>query len=148
MTEFEKRIEFRAAFNRRDPDPKKDFGIHGAEAFFCLRGPAGAVTFTLYTGWHLPEVVGAEDASYRYGKTLAEQGHYPMPATISYHSPVRREDYETGQESCDWIGGVPCFGDGTFIADPAFEALIRGGTDGLWEYLEGWYRSRLEGRGT
>jgi len=145
MTEFTKLIEFAPAFDKRNLDPRKDFGIHGAEAHFCLRGPAGAVTFTLYTGWHLPEVVGRGDGvglgGWHYGKALIERGHYPMPAQVSYHSPVKRNDYETGSEKCEWLGGVPCYGDGTFLADDAFEVLIREGTEGLWKFLE----SRYEG---
>ena len=150
MTEFQHRITFAPAFDKRNPDdPSKDYGVHGAEAHFALIGPAGAITFTLYTGWHLPEVIGKPEmgiGGFRYGKALVEQGHYPMPAMVSYHSPVQVEDYEQGHDACEWIGGAPCFGDGTFICDDAFEALIRGGTDGLWKHLEGWYESRLEGR--
>lgn len=150
MTDFEKCIEFKAAFSKRDPDPKKDYGIHGVEAYFVLIGPAGAISFTLYTGWQLPEVVcSTEDAGlegWRYGKALVEAGHYPMGATVSYHARVQRGDAEVSQEHCEWLNGDPCYSDGTFIADDAFEALIRGGSDGIWEYLEGWYRSHLEGR--
>lgn len=113
MTEFERIVRFRPAFSRRDPDPAKDYGVHGVEIHFGLRGPDGAVTFVLYTGWLLPETVGTPDAGeplggWRYGKALVERGSYPMPAQVSYHLPEPRHDYETGADDCEWIGGGPC----------------------------------------
>ena len=44
------------AWDRRDPNPSKDYGIHGAELRMVLKGELGATQFVLYTNWHLPHV--------------------------------------------------------------------------------------------
>ena len=138
-TEFERIYEFSPAFDKRDPEPSKNYGIHGVEIHFVLKGPEGAVSFTLYTGWLLPETVGVERADYRYGKALVENGSYPMPAMLSYHIPEQREDYQVGPTSCRYVEGGQCWGDGSFIADGALDALVTGGSDGLFAFLETWY---------
>lgn len=47
---------FDPAFDKRDPDPKKNYGIHGVELRMVLKGPEGAVQFIVFTGWMLPKV--------------------------------------------------------------------------------------------
>ena len=42
---LEKKINFTPAFDRRDPDPKKDYGIHGVDMRCYLTGPEGVVQF-------------------------------------------------------------------------------------------------------
>lgn len=61
--EFQEITEFSPAFDRRDPDPKKNFGIHGVELRMVLKGPEGAVQFVLYTNWQLPHVREEQDKS-------------------------------------------------------------------------------------
>jgi len=49
-------IKFSPAYDKRDPDPSKNYGIHGVTITFLLKGEKGAVQFVLYTNWHLPHV--------------------------------------------------------------------------------------------
>lgn len=52
-----KRIkEFSKAYDRRDPDPEKNYGIHGIDMRMVLIGDKGAVGFVLYTNRHLKHV--------------------------------------------------------------------------------------------
>ncbi len=53
---FEQRLEWQAAWDRRDPDPKKNYGVHGVTARWILLGPKGAIQFVVYTNWQLPNV--------------------------------------------------------------------------------------------
>jgi len=41
--------EFTKAYDKRDPDPEKNYGIHGAKLRMVLVGPLGAVQFVLFT---------------------------------------------------------------------------------------------------
>jgi hypothetical protein len=86
----------RPAFDKRHVDPDKNYGIHGAEMLFIVKGERGAVQFVLYTNWQLPHVT-KEWLKKDLGKP---QGKYmtlwrPIPADVGYHSP--KPMYE-GQE--------------------------------------------------
>ncbi len=48
--------EVTPAYDRRNPNPEIDYGIHGVELRYVLRGPLGAVQFVLYTNRQLPHV--------------------------------------------------------------------------------------------
>lgn len=128
---FERRVEFSAAWDRRDPDPKKDNGVHGVEIRFLLIGAAGAVQFLLFTGWYLPEsetCVGAV-------------AHRPMPANLGYHSPVPRYEGQTPMDGpCAVLGGT-CYYDGSSLAaDGIFKVLLHEGDAGVWRELEAFYQ--------
>ena len=53
---LERIVHFAPAFDRCDPDPKKNYGIRGVELRFVLKGPKGAIQFVVYTNWQLPHV--------------------------------------------------------------------------------------------
>jgi len=90
-TALERIIEFVPAFDRRDPDPKKNYGIHDVELRMVLKGEKGAVQFVLYTNWQLPHVA-REERKRTAASGLDEMGikvrFEPMPADLGYHSPV------------------------------------------------------------
>lgn len=140
MSEFERIVEFTAAYDKRDPDPAKNYGVHGVEMRLVLKGPKGAVHFLLFTNWHLPHVAAAfEDKPF----LLA-----PTPADVGYHSPVPLREWQTEPvaETCDYLGGIPCYYDGSGLAaNDAFAALVERGDDGIWGYLQGYYQDIFEG---
>ena len=129
MTEFTKTVEFRAAFDKRDPDPSKDYGIHGVDMTFYLVKDNRAIQFMLYTGWHLPHV--REEGKRKGWKNK------PLPADLGYHSPVPMyEDDLPITDDCHVIEG-PCYYDGSSLAaDDVFEILVSEGSDGVWTRLE------------
>ena len=139
MSEFERIVEFTAAYDRRNIDPAKNYGVHGVEMRLVLKGPKGAVHFLLYTNWHLPHVAAAfEDKPF----LLA-----PTPAEVGYHSPVPLRGWQTepATETCDYLGGVPCYyASSGLAADAAFAALVERGNDGIWGYLESYYQDIFE----
>lgn len=49
-------VEFTDPFDLRDPDPDKNYGIHGAELRMVYIGSKGATQFVLYTQRQLPHV--------------------------------------------------------------------------------------------
>lgn len=86
---LERIVEFDPAYDHRQPDPKQNFGIHGVQVRFVLKGERGAVQFLLYTSWQLPHVAAEYRAEFmahpdRVPVLLFE----PMPADLGYHSPV------------------------------------------------------------
>lgn len=141
MTEYERRVEATAAFDKRHPEPSKNYGIHGLEFRFSLVGEMIAVSFGVSTGWHLPSVVGVEgESSSEYRRALHEHDHpglHPLPMGLHFHlaEPL---DYMDDQEPrpCDLLPAGQCWGDVTYTgADRPFFALVKGGLDGMWEEL-------------
>jgi len=132
----------RPAFDKRHSDPSKNYGIHGVDLRFYLKGPAGAIQFVVYTNWHLPHVQSEMDA-----KPLNDfpyMFHKPMAADIGYHARVPQyEDQPMMEADCSVIGG-PCYYDGSSLqAEGVFEIFVCGGTDALWEEMEQRYCNRF-----
>lgn len=128
---FKKTITFERAYDKRDHDPAKNYGIHGVNIRFVLQGPGGATQFLLFTNWHLPEVeIDSQE---------------PMPADLGYHSPTPRYEGQDHNAVCDLLGMTGCYYDGSGLrAEPVYEALLREGSDGVWRILEEEYDSLFE----
>lgn len=136
---FKKKIAVRPAFDKRNVDDKKNYGIHGAEIIFTLIGDSGAVTFLLYTNWHLPHIV--EEFQCRPDHIICR----PLPADIGYHSPCPMyKGQKPRNKVCEYIG-VPCYQDGSIgYAEEFYQELITKGTKGLWKKMKGYYKDIFE----
>ena len=138
---FTRRIVFHAAYDKRHPDPKQNYGVHGVDLYFFLIGPKGAVQFLLFTDWQLP---GVRSVAETLGhKRNADPDLYrricsPMPADIGRHALVPHSAWETVcKTECDLLGGKPCYYDGTSLgAYDVFEILVAGGDEALWAELD------------
>lgn len=141
----ERIIRFFPAWDKRAPAPAKNYGIHGVEVAFVLRGSAGAVSFVISTNWQLPHVQAERDSRPPDpDPRLWYFFHKPNPAYVSYHAIERRHEYEDECERCEWLDGEPCYIDATYTgADPVFERLLREGDEGVWAALEELYREWL-----
>lgn len=135
--ELRREVSMSPAFDKRHPDPRKNYGIHGVEMRMYVIGKRGAVQFVLYTNWHLPHV----DAELRAkGPKLSA-----TPADLGYHSPIPtyegQEDY--GHDDCHLLGGR-CYYDGSGLnAERIFDVLRAEGSDGVWRELEKYYDQAL-----
>jgi hypothetical protein len=168
---FERIVEMQPAFDKRDPDPRKNYGIHGVTLRMILKGAEGAVQFVLYTNWQLPHVM--EEQLARGDHLFCE----PLPADLGYHSPrpmyeghepmgAKRtkfidndgrfdevyplntldkiiESEPTGTfDPCPYLDGKPCYYDGSGLqAERIYNVLLAEGSDGVWRALEEYYRS-------
>ena len=130
---MERIVEFYPAYDKRDSDPTKNYGIHGVDLRMVLKGERGAVQFVLYTDWQLPHVAAEHKAR---GLHLE-----PLPADLGFHSPVPMYDGDEAIESaCAYLDGKPCFYDGSGLAaDRIFSVLRAEGSDGVWRELEAYY---------
>lgn len=108
---FERIVEFSPAFDRRDPDPSKNYGIHGVELRMVLKGPGGAVQFLVYTNWQLPHVA-KEQVARAITRGVDELDFnilwMPTGADVGYHSPKPMYDGQEpmGGTSIEWVDGV------------------------------------------
>lgn len=126
MSEFEKIVQFLPAYDQRHSDANKNYGIGAAKISMALKGAKGAVEFVLDTGWFFPS-------------TDYERG--PVPTCICYHSPVpMRSEQRPIVSYCEFLDDR-CYCDGSASgADEVFDILVRQGGDGVWQYLEKYYR--------
>ncbi len=149
---FDKKIEFSPAFDKRHSDPSKNYGIHGADMRWYLMGPEGAVQFVVYTSWHLPHVQAEMDLKPLSEGCTRYMHHKPLPADIGYHSKVPQyEGQESIDDDCEFTGGK-CYYDGSGLnAKKGFELLVEKGSDAVWEWMEECYSDWLtpaeKGRG-
>jgi hypothetical protein len=147
---MERIIEFFPAYDKRDPDPAKNYGIHGVNLRFLLKGDKGAIQFVVHTNWMLPYVQEEHDAKTVHkileGDSLYLREpfflHKPMPANLGYHSPVPVREWQEKPsfETCEVLCG-PCYYDGSASnAEPVFNRLLAEGDAGVWAVLEDYYK--------
>jgi hypothetical protein len=146
---FEKRIEFveghdciqfECLHDDKNCKPGKggSHGRHGLTIGFALIGSKGAVSFTLFTGW---QPTDKKEFFSDYFKACAVGA---MPSGLDYHSRTE-EEYGMKRDNCKWLDDAPCWCDGSVLnSNDAFYCLVNGGTDALWEFLEGYYKCHFE----
>lgn len=139
MTTFERRIKFTPAFDKRDADPNKNYGIGAVRIWFYLIGPKGAVQWQIGTEWY---VRSAQDHlnSLRAGALPSGNPYQPKAWDLGYHSPTPHYDGQTViDDDCEVIGG-PCYCDGsTLNAERLVNPFLEEGETGVWRELEAYY---------
>ena len=130
----DKEVLFMKAFDKRDDDPNKDYGIHGVDIHFTLRGTKGAVSFVVFTHWHLNQAM--------FSKINRADG-----AGMSTHIPATAEDIEDPDtytvEDCYCIGGQDCYGSTYHDTESTFQRLVEEGHDGVWEDMMQVYEKEI-----
>ena len=141
--QFEERIEVTPAWDKRDDDPHKNYGIGGVDFRFALleKTTGTAMVFVLGTHWHWLDAVPGFGGEGVHSLT-PKMG--PMPYDLGYHSPKPMyEGQEPIESECSYVGGGQCFYDGsTLAAEPLFDILLREGREGVFQTL----REQWEGR--
>lgn len=142
VDKFTRKLEIIPAFDKRDKDPSKNYGIHGMELRFILMGEKGATQFVVYTGIQLPHVRNeiALDSNVRRFELLTR----PMGADIGYHSyePTYEGQSLITEDNCPYLDNAPCYYDGSGLqAEDFLPVFLEKGEDAVWEMLEERYVS-------
>jgi hypothetical protein len=139
MPEFTRTVRFEPAWDRRNSIPRKNYGVHGVEITFYLRGPEGVIQFKLYSGWHLPHVL-------EEWKSKGVPLPCPMAVDLGYHSPAPMyEGHTLITEKCEILDGKPCYYDGSSLAaEKIFNILLTEGDEAVWQAMEESYRQTFE----
>jgi hypothetical protein len=149
---MEKIVTFSPAWDKRNPIPNKNYGIHGVDLRMVLKGDKGAVQFLLYTNWMLPHVEEELDTKLLVESRQGKLNKYsfstihPMSADLGYHSPISQyEGQSIMSESCNCLDGKPCYYDGSGLdAERIYDVLLKEGSDGVWRELEDYYNMIFE----
>jgi len=137
-SEFQRLVKWTPAYNHI----AEGYGRHGMEVKFVLIGEQAAIQFVLYTNWMTAADRANEIDEHRGGGYCL---HKPQPSDFGYHA--RHPQYK-GQsiqaESCDYLGGAPCYYDGSGMrANKVFDVFTDGGEEALWKALEDEYQARF-----
>ena len=133
---FKKSVTFAPAYDKRDPDPSKNYGIGGVRIRFVLVGPKGAVQFLLLTDWYPAHVQREVNPHNIFASELKPRG-----ADVGYHSPKPRYDGQESMGPCEHLDGAECFYDGSGLrAMEWVPEFLEGGDAWVWRKLEGVYR--------
>lgn len=144
---FERRVTFSPSFDRRDPNPSKNYGIGAIRIWFYLIGPKGAVQWQIGTTWYVPSAqehlraVRGPMLNTRE-ESLGGTVYQPQAWDLGYHA--REPQYE-GQapisHECEVIGGT-CYYDGSSLnAERLIVPFLEGGDEAVWRELEAYYHS-------
>lgn len=141
---MERLVEFQPAYDKRNPDPDKNYGIHGMDLRFVLKGKKGATQFVIYTNWYLPHVTQEMLRKPIKDRIDLECRFLPMPADVGYHSPVPMyEGQSKASDDCPYTDGE-CYYDGSGLqAEELFIDFLVGGDKAVWERLEQSYISHF-----
>ncbi len=138
---FERIVDFRGGYDLRSGNPGQNYGIHNMEIMFAVKGPLGAVSITISTGWY-PKNVQEEQGSMLGSSFTRIQ---PWFTDVGSHRKVPKYKGEYAVEHCKLTDGV-CYADGTSLwGDEEWkEGFLTGGTDWLWPRMEQLYRHWFE----
>lgn len=147
MNKFQRDIIIEPGFDRRNSDPKKNYGVHGCQVRFLLKGDLGTVQFLCFTDW-LPKNVQEERMGKGTTSSVTQEvvGEQPMGADLGYHSPKPMyKGQKVIDEKCAHLGGVPCYYDGSALAAERIrDIMLERGSDGVWEAMETYYTATFE----
>lgn len=145
MSDLKRHCEFIPGFDKRHPDPQKNYGINGGKFLFVVSGPLGAVHFVMGVPFypqsamdHLIQHYGND--GYKLADSLK-----PMGYDVGYHAHAAQyENQGVSQQECEWLDGKPCYSDGSALrASEWADLFLKGGTEWLWPALEAEYHDRF-----
>lgn len=149
---LERETVWQAAWDRRDPNPSKNYGIHGVEVSWIVKGPKGGICWSIFTHWMLPHVTReAHNATQRLDVSdVALRCRYePTGAGIEYHSIKQRYKGQEQRTGCLLVPGGVCYSDTAFTAgDDLLKLLIEQGGEAVWKDLESRYADLPEPEAT
>lgn len=138
------------AYDKRDPDPNKNYGIGASKIVMVLKGDRGAVHFVFSTGMYLEKTMQELAAKGELTPSQMENGEYfilntPNGYDVGYHAPTPQFEGQTiSRENCEYIG-APCYCDGSsLLSDEWMEILLSEGSEKIWQMLEDEYKDRFD----
>lgn len=127
-------LTLKPPFDKRNPNPKKDYGIHGMDLIMVLSKNNKAVEFSAFLPVHLTHVVKE--------LALKKDCHFffeGMGANVGYHSPYPIYENQYLHKDCRYIG-CDCYCNGSSLrADEWYQVFLKEGVDKIWEMLESYW---------
>lgn len=129
---FRRIVDFIPAFDKRNPDPSKNYGIGAVKIRFVLAGKKGATQALFGTEWYTNTV----DTS-KFSHSTDKIRNWDL----GYHAKKRQYKGQEKRE-CDILG--KCYYDGSSLqGEYLVDVLINEGSEGIWRELESEYEKRF-----
>lgn len=144
---LERAVLFQPGYNGdHDAEPRHNYGVHGMEITWLLRGPAGAVQLMIYTNW-IPGELSPGHGLPPGGMAVprAPFEHYPMSAGIGLHSPSPLYDDQHSRLDCRLLDGACYYDEALTASDHLAKRFVLEGEPAVWAELESWYAEKLAG---
>lgn len=151
---MKREILFKPAWDKTNPDPKKDYGVSCLTILFHVVGTKGVVEFELSTNWYQEHVMKRRLERLKQEVLLGEEDFllrwatdpYPMDVCYFAFERVSEEDiyFENGVLNLDevrpyYYGYLFRDKNGNRATDFAYRKLVDEGDESLWQYLEEYY---------
>lgn len=129
-------VKFSKAFDKRSPEPSKNYGVGGVNCWMILRGEKGAVQFVFSTGIYLPHILDEWEVKGYVNK--------PMGFDVGYHSPTPMYEGQKQMDSCVLLPEGKCYYDGSGLrGNEWFKIFMEEGDEAIWKLLEEDYKDRF-----
>lgn len=134
MADLERIVRFEPGYDRRITPEGKNYGVHGMQIRFLLRGPKGVMQFLIMTDWFPPMTV----REYAVFHPQPVNAYRPIPADVGYHAyHPQYEDQTPIRDECSFLNGAPCYYDGSSLyADEVYDEFSVDGDAAVWRALE------------
>ncbi len=96
--EYEHILMLHLPFDKRNPDPAKNYGIHGMEIRMVVRRADNCTQFLAYLPVYLPHV-----ASELWEKRSSYNPFTGMGADVGYHATAPQYEGQSPMDSCDLL---------------------------------------------
>jgi hypothetical protein len=129
---FTREVIFQAAYDKRDPNPSKNYGVHGVHIWFSVihKTRQEGLTFSVSTGWQLPHV----QREFEGRKTPLRE---PMAFGVNIHTKTPRYAGQSSTQGRCVITGGKCYCDGSdLLGEDFLKTLIEGGDEALFACME------------
>lgn len=134
-------VTFQPAYDKRHPDPRKNYGVHGVHIYFAVideeRGEG--LSFSVATNWHVPAVQRETDAL-PFNHQFPYLFHKPLAFAVQIHQKVRQHEYQHENQDCSITGGACYITDSATLGKSFLQTLIEGGDEALFARMEQQYR--------
>jgi hypothetical protein len=129
---FERILQTHPPYDKRNIDPKKDYGICALQLRFILKKGEKAVQVLLYTNSYLASTI----KEYKHKISSDHEGYTCFD--VGYHSntPIFKGQIKS---DCDVLKGKECYYDGSSLRgrdDKIAENYLEHGDEWVWKYLE------------
>lgn len=137
---FKREIVFSPAFDKRNPDPTKNYGICAITIAFNLSSSRGTLVLRLLTNQGLPETV--KEYNEKGGIFTWKYQAWGLGSLDMHSFKPHFVGHQKSSRKCDFIGKKYCYVDGSCLAaEKMADILLREGTEGLWNAMEKRYKS-------
>jgi len=134
VNDFQRTLSLSMPFDRRHPDPAKNYGIHGTDLRMIVYRDGLAIQFLAYLPVYLPHV--ADELASKCSSHSSYNPFKGMGADVGYHSVTPRYKDQPIRD-CDILKSGKCYYDGSgLLAEEWYTEFLKGGPDVIWTKLE------------